>query len=280
MTLQLSPGADRVLRTALLGVQFRDALDGRVVADGLRVDLQDLWQPWHQRALVANRSGIFALHAFPGLSGFEDDAEAPSPPDEGRFRLTATDSWGRYLPTALAPPLPAGLWGPGLVSPWTSPPTSVPHVPLYAATTRLLPGSVASLRAELRRAGSETRPAAWARVEAWLGSTWLGEGVADAAGRLLLAFPLPRPRPASLGTSPAGTPAAFEWPLTLRAHWSPAFETEPLPLFDAIQAQPEVALLAQAGPPLPVLPLGTVILHAGESLVVTSPPSSFLYVAA
>jgi len=275
--LQLQPGHDRVLRRALLGLQFRDVLDGRVVAEGLRVDLQDLWQPRHNRALVANPSGVFVLHDFPGLRGFGDDA-LPSPAEAGRFRLTAVDTSGRYLPVALAPPLSAdGLWAPDLVSPWVSPPDQPGHVPLWPAATRSLPGSLATVRAELRRAGNDDQPVPWARVEAWLGSTRLGEGLADEAGRLLLAFPLPRPRPATLGTSPAGRPTAFEWTLTLRAHWNPAFQAAPLPYLDEIQAQPEVPLLARASPPLP---LGPVTLLAGETLVLASPPSSFLTVAA
>ena len=67
MTALLQPGFDRVVRSALLGLQFRDAVDGRVVGEGLEVQIQDLWQPRRHQMLTANRSGIFALHAFAGL---------------------------------------------------------------------------------------------------------------------------------------------------------------------------------------------------------------------
>ena len=42
-------------------------------------------------------------------------------------------------------------------------------------------------------------------------------------GRALLVFPLPRPREATLGTSPAGPPVGLDWTVNLRAFWNPAF---------------------------------------------------------
>lgn len=262
---------DVVVRQALLGVQFRDAATGRVVADGLRVELQDLWQPRRRQTLAANRSGVFALHAFPGMPGFDE----PPPASAGRFRLEVQDTLARYVPAALAPPVPSGgLWGRGVDSPAASPDLAPPHVPLYSAATRTPPVGMASLRAELRTWPDDERPVPWARLELWSGSARLAEGVADAAGRVLLVFPLPRPREATLDTSPAGAPALAEWTVTLRAFRDPALAADAVPLFDDILAQPEAALLQASGQPL--APLALV---AGEPLVVASPPSSFLYVA-
>ncbi len=280
MLAALQPGFERIVRSALLGVQFRDALDGRVVAEGLQVQIQDLWQPSRRLVLTANRSGIFALHAFAGMRGFGDDAldSPPSPPETGRFKLTARDTLGRYLPVSLLPELPdlrgAGLWSP--VAAWTSPLNPVPHVPLFSATTRPLPVAMASLRAELRRASQPGQPAPWARLELWLGSTRLAEGQADDGGRALLLFPVPRPREAMLGTSPAGAPPPFEWTVSLRAFWDAANRAGTVPDFDGWMTQPAAALLQSATPALPLPPL---LLRAGQTLQAARPPSSYVYVA-
>ena len=273
MSTELSPGFDRVVRQALLGIQFRDAVDGRVVADGLQVELADLWQPQRRQLLVANRSGVFALHRFAGLRGFGDDLP-DSPPSPGRFRVTARDPLGRYVATAVSPTLPAaGLFAPAASG---SPSVPPPHVPLYSAATRPLPVAMASLRAELRAAGNDAAPVPWARLELWLGSQRLAEGLADAAGRVLLVFALPRPPEAALHASPAATATRFEWSVTLRAFWHPDRRADEIPDLDAVHAQPEVGLLAGASPPraLPAL-----TLRGGETLVAASAPSSFLYVA-
>jgi hypothetical protein len=162
MLATLQPGLDRIVRSALLGVQFRDAVDGRVVAEGLDVQIQDLWQPGRRLAMTANRGGIFAPHAFAGMRGFGDDGPASGPVSPGepaRFHLSARDTLGRYLPVSLAPELPSpGLWSPG--GAWASPPDAAAHVPLFSAATRVLPAAMASLRAELRRA---SQPALIAR---------------------------------------------------------------------------------------------------------------------
>jgi hypothetical protein len=277
MLATLQPGHDRIVRSALLGVQFRDAVTGRVVGEGLQVEIQDLWQAQRRQPLTSNRSGIFALHGFAGLRGYGDDPPPPvnSPADPGRFSLTARDTLGRYLPVRLRPELPSpGLWSPH--GAWTSPPELAPHVPLFSATTRTLPGAMGSLRAELRRASQPSQPVPWARLELWLGAQRIAEGQADEAGRALLLFPLPRPREATLGTSPAGQPAAFEWTVTLRAFWNAANRADTVPDFGDLMTQPAAALLQTALPPVP---LPALLLRAGETLQAAQPPSSFVYVA-
>jgi hypothetical protein len=277
MLATLQPGFDPIARSALLGLQFRDAVDGRCVSEGLQVEIQDLWQPRRRLALTANRSGVFALHAFAGLRGWVDDAAqaVSSPADPSRFRVTAIDTLGRYLPVSLRPELPiSGLWSPDRA--WSSPPDRPPHVPLFSATTREMPGAMASLRAELRRASQPAQAAAWARLELWLGARRIAHGQADGAGRALLLFALPRPREATLGTSPAGPAEAFEWTVTLRAFWNPANRADTVPDFDDVEVQPETALLQSALPPLG---LPALLLRAGETLQAAQAPSSFVYVA-
>jgi hypothetical protein len=273
MQALLQPGFDRVARSALLALQFRDAVDGRTVAEGLEVVLQDLWQPRRVMPLVANRSGVFVLHAFPGLTGFDTPA-IESPATAGRYRLSVQDALGRYLPLALSPELPSpGLWSlPGGAE---SPGDAAPRVPLYSAVTRPLPLAMACLRAELRSAARPSQPAAWAQLALWLGSTCIAEGLADEAGRALLLFPLPRPREALLGGSPASQPPAFEWPVTLQACWQATNTASPAPDLADLLAQPAAGLLdAPGGLPLPAL-----TLRAGQTLQAARPPSSFVYVA-
>jgi hypothetical protein len=291
----LRPGHDTVVRRALLGLQCRDLVDHRVVAEGLRVELVDLWRPERRRDLVANRSGVFVLHDFPGLNSFGDvpagaspadsSTTASSPGDEaGRWRLTVRDTLARYLPLTLAPTLPAegllGLAG-GAVSPAGPHSDTDPWLPLYSAPTRPLPVAQASLRTELRRASAPDQPVPWARLELWLGSEVIGEGMSDANGRALLVFALPRPREATLRTSPAGSATRFDWPVTLRAFSQPGIGlglgSGAAPDLESLLAQPEATLLDR--PDAPPVPLGPLTLRAGETLVVTGTTSSFLYVA-
>jgi len=135
---------------------------------------------------------------------------------------------------------------------------------------------MASLRAELRRASQPAQSTPWARLELWLGASCIAEGQADASGRALLVFPLPRPRAALLGGSPVGSPPPFEWTVTLRAFWNPALSAAAVPEFDAVFAQPAVTLLSS---PASAVPLPALLLRAGETLQAARPPSSFVYVA-
>ncbi|TDP85773.1 hypothetical protein EV672_102122 [Aquabacterium commune] len=284
----LRAGFDRPVRRALLGVQCRDVADGRVVSDGLQLVLYDLWQPRptrQARVLNTNRSGVFALHDVPGIRSFLtpseadsdaalalDDLGSPASPDLPRFRLTVHDTLNRYVDMALTPTLGQGLWGPlgdGL-----------PHVPLYSAATRTPPIGMASLRTELRSATHPEQAIAWAHLRLMLNGVALAEGLSDAAGRVLMVFPLPRPREGLPQGSPATAAALLDWPVTLQAFWSPERRADlaqgHVPDLDGLLAQAPVPLLQHAAPPTP---LGTLTLRAGQTLLVASPPSSFLFVA-
>lgn len=290
----LQAGFDRHVRRALLGVQCRDVADGRVVSDGLQLVLHDLWQPRQTRTLSANRNGVFALHEFPGVRSFLtpseadsdaalalDDLGSPASPDLPRFRLTVHDTLNRYVDTALTPVLGQGLWGPlGATASPASATDTWPHVPLYSAATRTPPPGMASLRTELRSATHPEQPIAWAHLRLMLNGAPLAEGLSDAAGRVLMVFPLPRPREGLPQGSPATAAALLDWPVALQAFWDLARRN------DLAQGHvPDLAdLLAQAGVPLlqravPPTPLGTLTLRAGQPLLVASSPSSFLFVA-
>lgn len=280
----LQPGFDRTVRRPLLGVQCRDVADGRVVSEGLRLVLHDLWQPRQTRqalALSANRSGVFTLHDAPRLHTFltpqeadaaepaADDHTAIASPEAPRFRLTVHDTLGRYVDMALTPTLGQGLWGP-----------HVPHVPLYSAATRTPPIGMASLRAELRSATHTQQPIAWAWLRLVLNGQVLAEGLSDAGGKVLMVFPLPRPREGLPHGSPATAEALLDWPVTLQAFWSPMRRADlaqgVVPDFAELVAQPPATLLQHTAPPTP---LGTLTLQAGQALLAASSPSSFLFVA-
>jgi hypothetical protein len=276
----LTPGFDAVVRTAPLGVQFRDAMDGRVVAAGLEVDLLDALRPAKPLRLHANPSGVFVAHAVRGLAGFGDFGESEAggmdSPSAGRFSLAVHDPLGRYVDTAVALELPAwGLFGPACLH--GSPGTRSPHVPLFSAPTRSLPGTLAALRADLRLDSDERAPVSWAWLELWFGGTRLAAGMADANGSVLLLGPLPKPRQPTRRASP---PQGFErlvWDVSLRACWHPAHRGLPVPDLCDVLEQPEVGLLQSRGS---AEPLGTLRLGAGEPLRAASADSPFLLIAA
>ena len=150
-------------------------------------------------------------------------------------------------------------------------------MPLYSAPTRPLPGALGVVRAELRLASNEDRPASWARVELWLAAVRLANGVADANGTVLLLCPLPPPREPARRASP---PAGFErnaWEVSLRAFWNPAHRAQPVPDLCEVHSQPEVGLLRARSP---ATPLAELQLRAGEPLIAAAIDSSFLFVAA
>jgi hypothetical protein len=277
MTRTLRPGFDRIVRTAPLGVQFRDVLDRRVVSDGLRVDVWDAQRPDRPLGLHASPSGVFVAHALPGISGFGgQDVTSPMPTGEDRFRLSVRDPLGRYVEASIALALPGnGLFEPACLH--ESPPHGLPHVPLYSAATRPLPSALAVVRSDLRLASNHERPASWARLELWLGAVRLAIGVADAHGTVLLLAPLPAPREPTRRASP---PAGFEravWDVSLRAYWNAAHYAQPVPDVCDVHLQPEVGLLRTRAP---ATPLGELQLRAGEPLIVRAADSSFLFVAA
>lgn len=272
---QLREPVDQVVLTAPLGMLFRDSFDGRVVADGLQVELREgtagRWQ-----ALQPNGQGVFVAHGLRRMRVPPD----PASPATRRFEVRLRDLRQRFQPLRLQADLPTeGLYDPAL--PGASPPQRLPAVPLYSAATRGLPGGIGVVRACLRRAADPQQAAPWARVELWLDGQRIGEGVADGAGALLLPCALPPPREPPLHGSPPAAAAGFErnrWDVELRAFWSPAMRADQPPDLHALQDQPEVPLLRDPGSP--PAPLGPQVLRPQEPLVARSDASSYLFVGA
>jgi len=268
---ELRPGFDTSVLTPLLGVMFRDAFDGRVVSDGLRVRLSDPQQPHASpRSLSANGYGAFACHRLRGMP-----VPPSSPPTTRRYDLKVEEALGRYLPMTVPADLPHdGLFEPTCLTP--SPASTEPHVPLFCAPARTVPAGVGEVRVELRLASDPDRPAAWALLELRLQADGrlLARGLADARGCALLLCALPAPVDLPLGGSPAHiVPPLAEWPVSLHAFWSPAIAAATVPDLCALQSLPPVSLLQDpsASPPTPLAP---ALLVAGSPLVIRGSGSS------
>ncbi|MBU0917465.1 MAG: hypothetical protein KKD97_14035 [Gammaproteobacteria bacterium] len=267
MTRVLNPGADRIVRPALLGVLFHDAVDGKPVhGDDLWVEAIDAWRPDQPRGLSPGRSGVYGLHSLRGVHTLLDGPTSPydlvdSPPPTGRLSLRVRDRSGRYVDAFLRPTWPA---------------PDILRVPLYSAITRQVPQALASLKVDLRRRSDTTLPACWAWLTLRLGSNVLAEGLADAQGRAQLLFPLPKPREGLPHGSPATAEALLDWTVTLHARWHPERQPQTLVDWTDLPAQPEIPLLQAVGPDVPLAPLS---LQAGVPLEAHRSPSSFVFVA-
>lgn len=267
MTRVLSPGADRIVRPALLGVLFHDAIDGRTVkGDELVVEAIDAWRPEQPWRLNSGRSGVYGLHGLRGVPTLFDRSTSPddlvdSPALADRLTLRVRDLAGRYVSTSLQPDWPTG---------------DILRVPMYSAVTRPVPLGLASMKVDLRRRSNNDLPACWAWLTLRLGASVLAEGPADAQGRAHLVFPLPRPREGLPHGSPATAEALLDWTVTLQATWHRDRCPDELPYWAALRTQPDAPLLQALGPDVPLTPLS---LQAGVPLEAHRPPSSFVFVA-
>src|SRR5262249_23513568 len=219
--------AERFTRTALLGVRFWDRVGGRPVADGL-----ELVETSTGTAATCGPHGVFAFHDLPGMStsayGAGDDAFWASPPGSAPFTFRVRDHDRRFLSFTFDADVPArGLFTDDCGLP-SSPPEIVGTVPLFSAPTRVAPGGIARVSADLWDIDADV-PAAWAVLEVSAGGE-LYRGVADEDGRLAVLFSYPEPPllPASPPPPPGSRALANQtWPLTLAPRDAPAAMTPP-----------------------------------------------------
>lgn len=262
-----------------LAVRFRDEATLSFVAADLSVVVYPQGVPELATAGAVNRSGLFVFRNLPGLraverGGGDADFWAANPP-RFPFVLSVRDTSGRFLPYSLAVLLPQRrVLGIGAVSPVASPPlaqtgSDTAFLPLFSAASRPLPEGMAALRTELFEID---RPAAWAVVEATAGDRRTVTGLADAAGRVLL--PLPYPKPPLLLGSPLGSPLGASGPLTQQS-WPVAFSVryrrrDPVPalpdLVDVL-TQPTVTAWQETSR---ATSWTSAILRYGSELVLTS----------
>jgi hypothetical protein len=266
---------ERITRTALLGVRPWDGATGRAVTEGLT-----LTELRHGVRAIPNRSSVFAFHDLPGLRassfGAGDDAFWASPPAHAELTLELADELGRYLTFRFDAGAPArGVFRE--ICPASPPELDVPGVPLFSAPSRIAPGGLAAVRAELWDS-AVGGSAAWAVLEVTAGPGPTVRGVADERGRVLVLLPYPEP-PWQTGSPPPTAVALSEqtWTLGLAARYAPAANPEPTPDLCAVLSQPPATLLAALSPPVA---LTAATLTFGQPLTLRTPGHSVLHLTA
>lgn len=292
----------------LLGVRFWDAVSDDQVRTGLRVRV---WPEGTRRPVIEafrTRSDIYAVQGLPGLAGLErppanptglaavpDAGPPPGSPPTRPFILEVVDLERRFLPAALrlALPLPSPglLMTQGLGSPASPPP---PGFYLFSTPTRTRGAGVAVVRGELADAATGA-PAGHALVRLSIANQPDHFGLADAAGRFAVQFPLP-PLAGGLGplwaspevpTSSPGPPIAERsWEIALGVSFEPSL-LAPLPGTDlpdlarVLDQQPAEVVSAAGSPPASPAPewLGT-LRYDGEVVARSAGDSRLLIVPA
>lgn len=290
---------ERVVRQAPFGLRLWDPATGTQLIEGVEIDAHPRQHPYRTARAFVNPSGIYCVQDLPGLQTFTH-VEADDPTDWAAalrgYRVTMRDPLGRFLPAAFDADLPVrGLLDPFLVasppagilplpeSPPSPPVEPPPRLPLFSAPSRPVPDAVAVVRAGLREFPSG-RPAAWCLLQASIGGTAVGLGLADAEGRATILFPYPAPPKRTL-TSPPMPRNDFRWTLTLSAYYRPRPADAAVPeipdLADLLaQMDSPRRLLESLSPPqaMPPLPLEYGLPLTVRTRSAVAEESSFLFV--
>lgn len=270
---------ERITRTALLGVRPWDGATGRAVTEGLT-----LTEVRNGVRAVANRNGVFVFHDLPGLRassfGAGDDGFWASPPAHAQLVLELSDEQRRYLGFRFDADAPLrGLLAQSC-GPASPPDVEIPGVPLFSAPSRILPGGLAAVRADLWNLDADA-PAAWAVLEIEAAPGVTARGVADELGRVLVLLAYPEP-PWQTGSPPPTAVAlsAQTWTLGLSLRHDPAAlgaAAAAPPDLCAVLSQPPATALAALSPPVA---LSAATLTFGQPLTLRTPGHSVLYVTA
>ena len=219
---------------ASAGLLFIDAATGQPLQDGLHCELL---LRRNRASLGRAARSLSGVHHWPELDARWRDALPPPLAD-----VRVTDALGRFLPLAVAWPLPASLGGERVGA------QRLVRLPLMSAPARAAPPGLASVTALLVWHATQ-QPAAWARVMLTDAAGRISLGGCDAAGLLALHLALPRPQRPALNPPPPGVVTAT---VSLRVFFDPdlATATERLAAPDALafSNQPEVRALARADP--------------------------------
>jgi hypothetical protein len=291
-----------VVRTrTLLGIALHDLVTDARITDGLSVDARPL-TGGRVTPAFQTRSGAYGFRGLDGMTGLElPGTEAPHPDrpaGTAEFLVAVVDARARFLPTVLRVPVPSsGLITQADVLPFDSPPngaqrpwgSSEPVSPadlpvyLFSAPSRVLPGHVAAVRANVVSV-SDGRPAAFCRLDLVVETSASVRrryvGVADAEGTVVVPFAYPRFGSAQDGAAsppeggtPGVPPAARTWSIEVRVRHRPDVLEHhaglPAPTLSSILAQQEAALLPEAGRP-PLLSLTTELEYGRELILRTA----------
>lgn len=263
------------------GIRFWDDVTGQVIGDGLSVIAYSIAYPARRVAAIVTPHGVYALHGLPGLHAVENGGPVTQ---RKPFVIEVVDSAGRFQPFLLQVEIPAnGLFEwtcDPLSSPFTggsSPATFPTFAPLFSSPTRLPPGGMAVVRAQLWDADANI-PAAFAVVELFYGSKLLVRGFADAAGQVALIFAYPEPvaQYDTLGTSPPqlagqGANVLLPWTLQIYANYQPSLPPSPaagaIPDVCRVLSQSAATLWADSSRKQPLV---NIQLTFGQACIVRS----------
>ena len=257
---------ERVSHYTPLGIRFWDPALGRAVTDGLEVTLWPPGRPELARRAFRTRSGVYAFEGLPGFARLEfPDPERPpqdspptvNPPVAASFLVRVLDRLGRYLPVLFGVDAPQR----GIYPTQPPPGPNLPGFFLFSAPARPATASLGVARAQLveRVNATARRPAAFAVLEVRTNGGPAWQGIADAAGRVVVFFPYP---PFVFPTPPPPDPTPG-WDVTVRVRYqSPPLPTAPphgdVPNLADVLNQPAARLrTAESGPGQPLTELTT-----------------------
>ncbi len=158
--------------TAPLGLRFWDSLTSSFVADGLRVTAYPPSRPDLRVEAFTNHNNVYIFRHLPGLRSIEqsagDNTIWTTLSATKRFSIEVVDTTKeqRFQPFFFPADLPQkGLfqWKTGSENTSIDPNHNSP-IPLFSAPTRLNPGVMATIRAELWDTTTR-QPAAWAKFD-------------------------------------------------------------------------------------------------------------------
>ncbi len=265
-----------------VGLRLEDPFGGPL-GEGLKVSIVLADSGLPPAPLTSTPSGHWAAHGLPGLRAWEGGEVDDPAPLARLFEVSVADPRGRVLPTRFRVSLPqnrlAHLTCPGALP--ADPPIEHFPIPLFSAPARSAPAGWAAVRASLRELPpgdpDTATPAAWALVRVLKGATLLAQGLADARGEVMLAFPYPEPPDA--GATPR---SAFDhrWGLTLSVCYA-RLDPKTVPLLCTVLAQPAKSLARSVAGDPPVVDPGadlSLSLRYGQPLAVATTGARALFV--
>jgi len=265
---------ERVTRVAPLGVRFWDVALNCPPREPLAVTTYPARNPRQRTPAFANPSGVYVAQNLPALREAENGRGDPdywAGVARQPFVIEVVDPLRRFLPFTFDADLPHRRLFAWLCGPAGPPLEPGRAVPLYSRPSRALPGDLAIVRAELfdPQAGA---PAAWAVLEVSLDGGLLGRGIADANGRVALAFDYPDLID-FVPDSPldSGIPLSRQqWTVQLTVRYAPAAAAPAIPDLCATLEQAPARLWQRWNPPAGNSPLAAVALKFGQPLILRS----------
>jgi len=233
--MKLAPAYDTVTLPLPAGLRLRSAADRRQVDEALEIDAAPAVGLRRPVRFTRVPSGHWVSHILPGLSANVANDPAGWPGTATEYRIAVEDVRGRFLPLRFSAALPfrgairwtgwAGWSGQRrnrarpILPPGADAATMPDYLPLFPAAGWTTQPGLADVRAQLaiRETGGELRSAGWAIATIGIGTSVIGLGVADADGRLVVAFPYP-PMPGQTPAEAAQGRPQIAWDVRVRVY--------------------------------------------------------------